>query len=126
MSEPNPEILVDLRDKTHVNYAQILLLGINDVRFTFARGGDPGPAIDGLFDILPPEIKELLIPGINKFAKSYCRRVQKAKYADFSIRAQQLRAVWLNYCHRRFTLIVNTLDENGLLREFRKEEIGGL
>jgi hypothetical protein len=126
MAEPESnEPIMERLAKMKVAYHELLLLGINRAREDLAFGGDGTDAIDALISILPPEVYDSLAPVLNRMAMKLRKELAYIRqYCDpTEARGRHVSAI-RNYNLERLRLIIRSLDEHGLLREYRREEIG--
>ena len=135
--------------KTKIAYQNVLLMAINDVRYCLAHSNSRSSlaSLEALISVLPPEIREVVdgqLEDLKRMRKADEDRefeayVQQYKekhriYGDLYEGAyhdclEHLNNVIKPKYRRRYVstalqLIVRVLDEHGLLRDYREEEIG--
>jgi hypothetical protein len=115
--------------KTKVAYHTILLLAINDARSALARGAEGTPEVEALLSILPPEVRSAISGRLSlldaKYQRVYSQLTRFNPLGDEGVRIQrQIHQETWRYNLRRLSLIIQALDEHGLLREFKVEEVG--
>jgi hypothetical protein len=138
-------VAVERISKLKIAFHHLLLVAIADVRSASSNPFfDPLPALNSLWAILPPEIRSVLASDYARFereissatsriCKKYERfrsglpsykRTQLDSRLDLDLR-REILSVHRSSVLRFLSEIIRVLDEHGLLREFRREEIGG-
>ena len=132
----NSEIVEEREVKHKIPYHTVLMSALSEASRAIIYG-DPLPALEVLYSILPPEIRQELADDWANLHSELRRAVEKIRedlsissawYGfDFSTAFQhRVSAVVRRLCSRFLSRVVDVLDDNGLLREFKKEEIGGI
>jgi hypothetical protein len=125
MEPETNEPVVERLAKMKVAYHELLLWGINRAREELASGGVGTNPVDALVSVLPPEVYDELIPVFNRMASKLEKTLNYIRYYRDPAKAPEERySAIRRYNLERLRLIIRCLDEHGLLREYRKEEIG--
>jgi hypothetical protein len=126
MAEPETnEPILERLAKMKVAYHELLLLGINRAREDMAFGRDGTDAVDALVAILPPEVYGELAPVFTRMRKRLNGELKYIRHYCDPAKAPTMYASTIrNYNLERLRLIIRSLDEHGLLREYRSEEVG--
>jgi hypothetical protein len=123
MMEPETnEPMIERLTKIKIAYHTLLLLGINRAREALAFGSEGTNEIDALIAILPPEVLEDISPSLRRMKAELIR-----KLGGICDRLDEYRlkpVYYRQYNEQRLSLIIRSLDEHGLLREYRSEEVG--
>jgi biotin-(acetyl-CoA carboxylase) ligase len=123
MVEPETnEPITERISKMQIQYHQLLLLGINRARDMDALGQDATNAVDALISILPPEVLEDITPILNRLYRELQRKLSNIVDPVEQIKKKPIYVQ--EYNRKRLSVIIRSLDEHGLLREFRREEVG--
>jgi hypothetical protein len=132
------EEIVEQKEVKHkIPYHTVLMSAISKASEALIYG-DPYSAVLSLWSILPPEIREVLKPDWKKLnddlhqinMKLYCEVANPMDIPFYrsspSLYCSLLLQYTRQYCAKFLSKVVEVLDDNGLLREYKKEEIGGI
>jgi len=123
-----------------IAYHQLLLWGVNDVRIALFQN-DGVEALQNLWSILPPEVRDVLRGDYRSFTKSLeqlgkkyedkLREIQSPMSYTPSQRQSRIGQLQIWFIEQKRSLVrrmlervIEALDDHGLLREYRSEEVG--
>jgi len=140
--EKETKIIREVRER--VSYESILLTALRDAYFVLARGGNGIEAINSFWSILTPDLQEALSDARKRFIRRLNEAnkwFNEATASDFQylgskkvLSAQrsehyqqclsELKQKQHFACLEFLSEIVRVLDEAGMLRRYRREEVG--